>query len=241
MVVVVPLRIGGGTRLKIFEAMAMGKAMVSTSIGAEGLAVENARDLLLADDANAFADAVIILLRDAAMRRKIEQAAVRLAVQYDWSQVVKQFSAVLRQMTLGSSAGVRRAWRRSRQAMRVSCPRRQSESSGRGSSLPRRCRTYRGRWRFHVLEQSWMVAPRSSVVSVSLAAKTGRGFCQPYSGNGCRIKRGRSACAQLNSAHARHAHDRSDDAGAVAASRPYLRRRWTHGPPFPRTSSARFR
>ena len=92
--------------------VAMGKALVSTSIGAEGLAVENGRDLLLADDAPSFADAVILLLRDATMRRKIEQAAVRLAVQYDWSQVVKQFAQVLsnlvlRQPASGNSTGVR--------------------------------------------------------------------------------------------------------------------------------------
>jgi glycosyltransferase involved in cell wall biosynthesis len=106
-VVVVPLRIGGGTRLKIFEAMAMGKALVSTSIGAEGLEVENGRDLLLADDASRFADAVILLLRDAAMRRKFEQAAVRLAAQYDWSRVVKQFAEVLSKLTPRSSTGAR--------------------------------------------------------------------------------------------------------------------------------------
>ena len=106
-VVVVPLRIGGGTRLKIFEAMAMGKALVSTSIGAEGLDVENGRDLLLADDASSFADAVILLLRDAAMRRKFEEAAVRLATQYDWSHVVQQFAAVLSKLSSGSSTGAR--------------------------------------------------------------------------------------------------------------------------------------
>jgi glycosyltransferase involved in cell wall biosynthesis len=106
-VVVVPLRIGGGTRLKIFEAMAMGKALVSTSIGAEGLEVENGRDLLLADDASRFVDAVILLLRDAAMRRKFEQAAVRLAAQYDWSRVVKQFAEVLSKLTPRSSTGAR--------------------------------------------------------------------------------------------------------------------------------------
>ena len=49
-VYVVPLRIGGGTRLKIFEAMAAGRAVVSTSVGAEGLPTENGRHLLLADD-----------------------------------------------------------------------------------------------------------------------------------------------------------------------------------------------
>lgn len=94
-VVVVPLRIGGGTRLKIYEAMAMGKALVSTSIGAEGLNFESGRDLLLADDASSFADAILLLLRDTALRRKVEQAATQLASQYDWSVVVRQFSRVL--------------------------------------------------------------------------------------------------------------------------------------------------
>jgi glycosyltransferase involved in cell wall biosynthesis len=106
-VVVVPLRIGGGTRLKIFEAMAMGKALVSTSIGAEGLEVESGRDLLLADDATCFADAVLLLLRDAAIRRRLEQAAVQLAAQYDWSRVVKQFAEVLSKLTVPSSTGIR--------------------------------------------------------------------------------------------------------------------------------------
>jgi polysaccharide biosynthesis protein PslH len=102
-VVIVPLRIGGGTRLKIFEAMAMGKALVSTSIGAEGLEVESGRDLLLADNASSFADAVLSLLRDAAIRRRIEQAAVQLAAQYDWSRVVKQFAEVLSKLTSENS------------------------------------------------------------------------------------------------------------------------------------------
>jgi glycosyltransferase involved in cell wall biosynthesis len=95
-VVVVPLRIGGGTRLKIFEAMAMGKALVSTSIGAEGLEVQSGRDLLLADDASSFSDAILLLLRDASLRRKYEQAAVRMASQFDWSRIVLQFADVLR-------------------------------------------------------------------------------------------------------------------------------------------------
>jgi len=94
-VVVVPLRIGGGTRLKIFEAMATGRAVVSTSIGAEGLAVQNGRDLILADDAAIFADAVIRLLSDAALRRRYEQAAAQLAAQYDWSNIAQQFAEVL--------------------------------------------------------------------------------------------------------------------------------------------------
>jgi glycosyltransferase involved in cell wall biosynthesis len=106
-VVVVPLRIGGGTRLKIYEAMAMGKALVSTSIGAEGLSFQNGRDLLLADDASSFAEAVLLLVRDAQMRRRFEQAAVQLAAQFDWSVVAGQFAEVLQRMASGVSAGPR--------------------------------------------------------------------------------------------------------------------------------------
>jgi glycosyltransferase involved in cell wall biosynthesis len=105
-VVVVPLRIGGGTRLKIYEAMAVGKALVSTSIGAEGLTFENGRDLLLADDANSFADAILLLLRDAQVRRRFEEAAVKLAAQFDWSVVAQQFAEVLRQVASGCAARV---------------------------------------------------------------------------------------------------------------------------------------
>ncbi len=97
-VVIVPLRIGGGTRLKIYEAMAMGKALVSTSIGAEGLAFENGRDLLLADDASSFADAILLLLRDAPVRRRFEEAAVQQAAKFDWSVVAGQFAEVLHEV-----------------------------------------------------------------------------------------------------------------------------------------------
>src|SRR5207253_2938807 len=62
-VYVVPLRIGGGTRIKIFEAMAMGSAVVSTSIGAEGLPVTDGKDLLLADSPQDFADRTVALLK----------------------------------------------------------------------------------------------------------------------------------------------------------------------------------
>jgi glycosyltransferase involved in cell wall biosynthesis len=103
-VVVVPLRIGGGTRLKIYEAMAMGKALVSTSIGAEGLSFQNGRDLLLADDAASFADAILLLLRDAEVRRRLELAAVQLAAQFDWSVVARQFAEVLQGVVSRTSA-----------------------------------------------------------------------------------------------------------------------------------------
>jgi sugar transferase (PEP-CTERM/EpsH1 system associated) len=87
-VYVVPLRIGGGTRLKIFEAMATGKAVVSTTVGAEGLPIVAGEHLLIADQPGTFARAVVDLLRDADRRTALEAAARSLVVErYDWSAV----------------------------------------------------------------------------------------------------------------------------------------------------------
>jgi polysaccharide biosynthesis protein PslH len=94
-VVVVPLRIGGGTRLKIYEAMAAGKAVVSTSIGAEGLDVHNGHDIVLADEPKVFAEAVSTFLQDDGARRKYERAAAELAARYDWTSVGAEFEAIL--------------------------------------------------------------------------------------------------------------------------------------------------
>ena len=91
-VYVVPLRIGGGTRLKIFEALAMAKAVVSTAIGAEGLPLTPGRDFLQADDPAAFARAVTSLLRDPARRRAVGSAGRRLVEErYSWPRVVDEF------------------------------------------------------------------------------------------------------------------------------------------------------
>ena len=85
---IVPLRIGGGTRLKIFEAMAMGKAVVSTTIGAEGLPVTSGEHLLVADEARGFARAIVCVMRDLDRRRRLEASARALVVEkYDWSSV----------------------------------------------------------------------------------------------------------------------------------------------------------
>lgn len=92
---IVPLRIGGGTRLKIYEAMAMGKATVSTSIGAEGLDVNHNSDLLLADSPEKFAESLIALLTDDKLRRRIERAAAEQAARYDWSVITERFEEVL--------------------------------------------------------------------------------------------------------------------------------------------------
>jgi polysaccharide biosynthesis protein PslH len=83
---IVPLRVGGGTRLKIFEAMAAGKAVVSTTIGAEGLPAEPGRHLLIADGDEAFAAAVVRVLREPDLRHRLERAARTLVLDhYDWA------------------------------------------------------------------------------------------------------------------------------------------------------------
>jgi glycosyltransferase involved in cell wall biosynthesis len=94
-VVVVPLRIGGGTRLKIYEAMATAKAVVSTTVGAEGLDAHHGRDIMLADDSKSFAHAVIMLLRDHDLRRRYERAATETAARYDWPAIGERFSGIL--------------------------------------------------------------------------------------------------------------------------------------------------
>ncbi len=93
-VYVVPLRIGGGTRLKVLEAMAMGKAIVSTSLGCEGIELTS-RELVIADTAEEFAGQVIGLLRDEARRRELGQAARRLVeARYDWRFIVPKLESV---------------------------------------------------------------------------------------------------------------------------------------------------
>jgi sugar transferase (PEP-CTERM/EpsH1 system associated) len=95
-VYVVPLRIGGGTRLKIFEAMAAGRAVVSTTIGAEGLPIESGRHLLLADTPQEFANAVITLLRDPSTRSSIEAEGRALVTErYDWSAAAGHLEAAI--------------------------------------------------------------------------------------------------------------------------------------------------
>jgi sugar transferase (PEP-CTERM/EpsH1 system associated) len=95
-VCVVPLRIGGGTRLKIFEAMAMAKAVVSTTIGAEGLPVRHGENILLGDTPEDFAGHVLALLQNAERRLHIGQAAHKLvADSYSWHGVAEGFSRTL--------------------------------------------------------------------------------------------------------------------------------------------------
>jgi glycosyltransferase involved in cell wall biosynthesis len=93
-VYIVPLRVGGGTRLKIFEALAMGKAVVSTAIGAEGLPLVDGEHFVRADEPGAFAHAVITLLRDPARRRALGADGRRLVEErYSWPQVARAFTS----------------------------------------------------------------------------------------------------------------------------------------------------
>jgi glycosyltransferase involved in cell wall biosynthesis len=86
-VTVIPLRVGGGTRLKVFEAMAMGSPVVSTSIGVEGLPVRPDRHYIRADDPTEFAQAVVALLNDDALAKRLARAA-RAFVEQNFSYTV---------------------------------------------------------------------------------------------------------------------------------------------------------
>jgi polysaccharide biosynthesis protein PslH len=93
-VVVAPLRMGGGTRLKVLEALAMGKALVSSSIGCEGLAVRDGEHLLIADDPPAFARAVLCLLADASLAAQLGHHGRALVEQvYGWPAVGHRLNA----------------------------------------------------------------------------------------------------------------------------------------------------
>lgn len=93
-VYVVPLRVGGGTRLKILEALAMGKAVVSTTVGAEGLPLTPGEHFLAADDPADFARAVVSLLQNPRQRRAMGAAGRRLMEErHSWAQVASQFEA----------------------------------------------------------------------------------------------------------------------------------------------------
>ena len=85
VVYVVPLLAGGGTRLKILEAMAMGRPVVSTSLGAEGVPYVNGTHILLADDPRSFAEQVARLLQDESLRRRLAENAMQFVrANYDW-------------------------------------------------------------------------------------------------------------------------------------------------------------
>lgn len=91
----VPLRSGGGTRLKILESMALGTPVVSTSIGCEGLEVKNGRHILIADGAEDFANKVCNLMMSSTLWHDISQSARELVEEkYDWGGITKRLESI---------------------------------------------------------------------------------------------------------------------------------------------------
>ena len=106
-VFIVPLRIGGGTRMKIYEAMAMGKTVVSTSIGAEGLPVDNGEHLIIADQPDKFAENIITLLNNRPKRESIGTAARIFVREYfAWKHVAEEFHHICK-MTIKNKGCLR--------------------------------------------------------------------------------------------------------------------------------------
>ena len=92
-VFVIPMRGGGGTRLKVLEAMAMRRAIVSTSMGCSGFPVAHGSEVLLADGETAFAQEVVGLLQNPARREALGEAAFSFARRYDWRAIVPRLEA----------------------------------------------------------------------------------------------------------------------------------------------------
>ena len=102
---VVPLRLGGGTRLKILEAMSLGTPVISTVKGAEGLEVEDGTDLLLAETPGEFAEQVLRVLRSAELRERLASSASRLvADKYEWSRIGASFRHAVERLVLTKNA-----------------------------------------------------------------------------------------------------------------------------------------
>ena len=102
---VLPLRVGGGTRIKVYEAMAMGTPVISTTIGAEGLDYTHGKNILIADTVEAFANETIALLTNPARAAEIAAAARRhVAENYSWGSVAEIFSRYCEQTVVRASA-----------------------------------------------------------------------------------------------------------------------------------------
>jgi len=93
--VVVPIRIGGGTRMKIYEAMAMGKTVISTSVGAEGLPIKNGKNIIIEDDPTIFADKIVYLLRHQREWEMIGFAASAFVRKhFSWQKIADKFTNI---------------------------------------------------------------------------------------------------------------------------------------------------
>jgi glycosyltransferase involved in cell wall biosynthesis len=103
---VVPLRCGSGTRLKVLEAMAFGKAIVTTTIGSQGIDLEHGKEALFADDAESFAAAVLDLLADPARAAQLGVAArAKAQAHYDWRAIGRELLAAYDELLRVSAEG----------------------------------------------------------------------------------------------------------------------------------------
>jgi glycosyltransferase involved in cell wall biosynthesis len=101
---IVPIRIGGGTRMKIYEAMAMGKTVISTSVGAEGLPVTNGKNIIIEDDPACFAEKIVDLLKNRQKRKEIGSAAYTFVHKYfTWKGVAEEFSKICRETLINNN------------------------------------------------------------------------------------------------------------------------------------------
>lgn len=92
---VIPLRVGSGTRLKAFESMALGRPVVSTTLGVEGLPIVPGKHFLAAETAEAFGDAIVRLLADPALRCRLAQDARSLLEEnLSWAHIARQFEQI---------------------------------------------------------------------------------------------------------------------------------------------------
>jgi sugar transferase (PEP-CTERM/EpsH1 system associated) len=106
-VFIVPLRLGGGTRLKVVEAMAMQLPVVSTTVGAEGLDTHPGENILIADDAASFAANVLRLLTDADLSARLASGGQALARRYDWMEITRPWADLVERVCRqGKQAGV---------------------------------------------------------------------------------------------------------------------------------------
>lgn len=96
---IAPLRFGGGTRTKILEYMSMGKAVISTSKGCEGLEVAHGNDILIEDEIGAFAGAIVSLLRNQDLARRVgNKARQTVMLHYEWLKIANQLVSVYGQI-----------------------------------------------------------------------------------------------------------------------------------------------
>ncbi len=101
---IVPIRIGGGTRMKIYEAMAMRKTVISTSVGAEGLPVTNGRNIIIEDDPACFSEKIVDFLKNRQNRKEIGSAAYTFVYKhFTWQRVAEEFSKICKKTSISNN------------------------------------------------------------------------------------------------------------------------------------------